>query len=198
MSELLINGVTVVFEGLNRLMWRRTAAARWTLTGAWPSRDRQQEFLESLRSGGRALVVLAPARARSTLFEEELPETFEQDVPAECGLVVKRDPEAGLVDVVVPPLNWLPEEHRAPGLRFAEWARHQVSTLPTLGLPRLLVDDRPQRNLRFAYPTKPSPESTWSCWNRLSARFSRKAGARHDQAGRRRDGRRTGNRPGYH
>lgn len=154
MSELLINGVMVVFEGLGRLQWRRAAAARWTLTGAWPSGDRRQVFLESLRSGRRAMVVLAPDRAGSTLFEEELPEAFEQDVPAERRLVVRPVPEAGLIDVVVPPLNWLPEEHRARGLRFAAWAGHQVATLPTLGLPQLMVDDQPQRNLRFAYPTR--------------------------------------------
>ena len=155
MSELLIDGVTVVFEGLSRLEWRRTAAARWTLTGAWPSRDRRQALLDSLRSGGQALIVLAPDRASSTLFEEELPRAFEQDVPAEDRLVVKPDPASGLVDVVVPPLNWLPAEHRADGLRFAEWARWQVATRPALGLPPLMVDDRSERNLRFAYPTKP-------------------------------------------
>lgn len=155
MSELLVNGVTVAFEGLSRLVWRRTAAAGWTLIGVWPSRDRQQAFRESMRSGGQALVVLSPGQARLTLFEEEFPKTFEQDVLSECSLTVSPDPEAGLIDVVVPPLNWLPDEHRASGLRFAEWARHQVATVPTLGLPQLLVDDQPQRNLRFAYPTKP-------------------------------------------
>lgn len=155
MSELLVNGVTVVFEGCSRLIWKRTAAASWTLIGVWPSRERQHEFREAVCSGGKSLVVLSAGQAQSALFEEEFPETFEQGVPAECGLTVKPDPEAGLVDVEVLPLNWLPEEDRANGLRFAEWARHQVATLPALGLPHLLVDDQPQRNVRFAYPTRP-------------------------------------------
>lgn len=155
MSELLINGVVVVFEGLSRLQWRRATSDRWTLIGAWPSPRRRHALLEALHSGDRALVVLAPDIAKSTLFEEELPDAFEQDTPPAHKLVVNSDPEAGLVDVVVPPLNWLPEEHRTHGLRFAEWARHQVVTLPLLGLPQLMLDDRFDRNLRFAYPTRP-------------------------------------------
>jgi hypothetical protein len=155
MSELLINGVVVVFEGLSRLQWRRVTADRWTLTGAWPAPRRRHALLEALHSGDRALVVLAPGIARSTLFEEELPDAFEQDMPSAHKLVVHPDPDAGLVDIVVPPLNWLSEEHRAHGLRFAEWARRQVATLPRLGLPQLMLDDRFDRNLRFAYPTGP-------------------------------------------
>lgn len=155
MSELEINGVTVVFEGLSRLLWRRTATARWSLAGVWPSRDRQQAFLKSLTSGGRALIVLAPDQARSTLFEEEFREALLQNVSAGWRLVVTPDPDAGLVDVELPPLDWLPEEHRAHGLRFAAWARHQLETRPALSLPQLLVDDRPDRRLRFAYPVRP-------------------------------------------
>lgn len=155
MSELLINGVTVVFEGLSRLEWRRKAVDRWSLTGVWPSRERQQALLESIRSGGRALIVLAPGETSCTLFEEELPESFEEEIPMEGGIEVTPDPDADLVDVQVQPLNWLPDEHRAHGLLFTDWARHEVATVPALALPRLMLDGQTDRNLRFAYPTKP-------------------------------------------
>ncbi|WP_406690571.1 hypothetical protein REH65_32530 [Saccharopolyspora sp. ID03-671] len=155
MSELLINGVAVIFEGLGRLEWQRSAVDRWSLTGVWPSTERQQALLESIRSGGHTLIVLASGDASCTLFEEELAESFEKAVAAEGGIDVTPDLDAGLVDVRIEQLSWLPDEYRASGLLFADWARQQVTTVPALSLPGLMVDDQKCRNLRFAYPTKP-------------------------------------------
>ncbi|GGU44588.1 hypothetical protein [Streptomyces daghestanicus] len=154
MSELVVNGVTVVFEGVSRLVWQRAAPDRWTLVGVWPSRERRRTLRAAMDSGEQALVVLSGDRAASTLFSEELPESFAQGLPEEC-LTVRPDLQAGMIDIEVPPLDWLPEEHRTRGLRFADWARHQVATLPALVLPHLLVEDGPRRGPRFAFPTRP-------------------------------------------
>jgi hypothetical protein len=140
------DGVTVVVEGSARIRWRRVAAARWAPAALWPSTDESAEVLSGVRRGDPLLVVFDEAPAKVPVLAEELALA----PPAVASLAC--DTSGEVVDLHVPPLDWLPEELRHRGLRFLHTSTQAASRTPCPLRPPLMLDepaaDLP--NLRFA------------------------------------------------
>jgi hypothetical protein len=142
--------MTVVVEGAARIGWRRSGAATWAPERLWPTADEAAELLAAVRRGEALLVVFDETPATVAVLAEE----FAQAAPALAELAEGGDATGGeVVELRVPPLNWLPEELRRRGLRFLRDSRAKAARTPTFLLPPLVIDEPSAQapNVRFAH-----------------------------------------------
>lgn len=152
MSTLRRRDVLVVHEGAERLRWDGSGD-RWTLAGVWPD-EGDRALLERHLAAGRPVLVVLDGGAEAVVpaWRDELGVVPE-------GVTVRPDEDVpGLVDLVVPALDWLPAALRERGLRFAAHAAEVERRTPRQVLPALLLEPLGDTGgVRFAWRTGVRP-----------------------------------------
>jgi hypothetical protein len=139
--------VMVVIEGPTRMCWRHTRGTQWTPTGLWPTATQRAEVLDRLDRGAPLLVVLDNVPATVSLLAEEF-----AHAPSPLAALAD-DVRGDLVDLQIPPLDWLPDELRRHGLQFLHASTETASRTPVPLLPALVLDEPASAmpNVRFAH-----------------------------------------------
>lgn len=143
---LRLGDVLVVLEGPARMLWEQHAAGpemrQWTPKGLWPDAEQRAEVREHLDGERPLLVLLDEARRRVPVLREEwqaapCPLLLDQ---AGAGSEDLGDEE--VVEVRLPFLDWLPEEHRERAARFLAESDAALSRTPVAFLPPLMTEQR--------------------------------------------------------
>lgn len=134
--------------------WEQHAAGtkmrQWTPTGLWPDAEQRAEVREHLDRERPLLVLLDEARCRVPVLREEWqaaprlllldkadsgPEDGPEDRPEDLA-------DEEVVEVRLPFLDWLPEEHRERAARFLAESDAALSRTPVAFLPPLMTEER--------------------------------------------------------
>jgi len=164
MCLITVDGVPVIREGAGRLRWAHELegappplhAAQWQVGDLWPSEDERRWIRRRLDRGEPGVVVLDTESPRVELPVEHVP-----CVPR--GVLAEHDPEAGMVTLHVPALDWLRADERARGLAFAGHVRSLLAGTPRSLLPPVLLEvpePPPGEPLLFLHRTGCSPLSS--------------------------------------
>lgn len=140
------------------MLWEQHASGtemrQWTPTGLWPDAEQRAEVREHLDGERPLLVLLDEARCRVPVLREEWqaapcllllgkagagPEDGPEGVP-EARPEDSADEE--VVEVRLPFLDWLPEEHRERAARFLAESDAALSRTPVAFLPPLMTEER--------------------------------------------------------
>jgi hypothetical protein len=146
-SAVLRDGdLTVVLDGVERLIWSQAGPHEWSLRGLWPSSEQREALLRRLVDGHPLLVVLGPGQATVSVYRSEVATGLDQ-----FASVIEADP---LLELGVPVLDWLPEPLAAHGRDFLSRTDELVRATAGALLPPLIMDSQViDANLRFARRT---------------------------------------------
>ncbi|MEU9196358.1 hypothetical protein [Streptomyces hundungensis] len=152
-TTLRAAGALVVFEGAPRVRWSWKSAACWTPVGLWPEPGDRAEVRERLRDGEPVLIVFAEREGGVPVTREEL-----SGAPDAIRRLARMDDAEDLGELLVPPLDWLPQDMRRRGLRFFEQSSAEIAGTPRAIRGPVLLEPAPKdhRQLRFARATGPS------------------------------------------
>ena len=136
--------VVVVFDGLDRLQWKRIAVDRWTPIGVWPNGSDAADIREVMDRDAPLLVILDQYVDPVPVLVEEL-----ASAPAAVTDLVGTV-EGDVALLRIPRLDWLPDQLRERGERFLHQASRDVARRPALLTPPLVLDeDGDEATVRF-------------------------------------------------
>lgn len=132
---LRCGAVVVVFDGLDRLLWKRIAVDRWTPSGLWPSDCDAADVREVLDRGEPLLVILDRSADPVPVLVEELISAPPVVTDLVCTV------EGDVAELRIPRLDWLPDQLRERGPRFLHQASRDLARRPALLTPSLVLDE---------------------------------------------------------
>ncbi|MFI0238027.1 hypothetical protein [Streptomyces sp. NPDC016845] len=154
----------VILEGPARVLWNEPAAVpgkrAWTPAGLWPDRAEHAQVRAHLDGGRPLLVLLDEARSRVPLLREEwqaAPRRLMRELAGVRCENLTHDTDE-LVEVRLPFLDWLPQDHRDRARRFLAESDAVLARTPKALLPPLLAEepeDGVVLNPRFARRLQP-------------------------------------------
>jgi hypothetical protein len=143
--------VVVVFDGLDRLQWKRITAGRRTPSGIWPNDSEAAEIAEVLERGEPLLVILDQSADPVPVLVEEL-----RSAPSTVTDLVSTV-EGDVAELRIPRLDWLPDQLRERGHRFLHQVSRDLARRPALLTPPLVLDEDGDRTtVRFGLRKRPS------------------------------------------